>query len=85
MRELTIAVFEGDGIGPEITDPTLKLVDKVAADAQVRLGFETVPAGAGHYRDHGSALPESSVETARAADAILLSAMGLPDVRYPDG
>ncbi|MEM9736942.1 MAG: isocitrate/isopropylmalate family dehydrogenase [Pseudomonadota bacterium] len=85
MRELTIAVFEGDGIGPEITHPTLKLVDKVAADAQVRLGFETAPAGAGHYRYHGSALPEASVETARAADAILLSAMGLPDVRYPDG
>ena len=85
MRDLKIAVFEGDGIGPEITAPTLGLLDRVAREAQIRLDFESFPAGAGHYRDHGEALPASSVAGARAADAILLSAMGLPDVRYPDG
>ena len=44
-----------------------------------------LPAGAAHYRDTGEALPESSVAAAKDADAILLSAMGLPDVRYPSG
>ena len=44
-----------------------------------------VPAGAGHYRDTGSALPERSMERARKADAVLLSAIGLPAVRYEDG
>ena len=83
---LRIAVFEGDGIGPEITQPTLKLIEKVIklADAPV-LDFECLPAGAGHYRDYGEALPNSSIDVARAADAILLSAMGLPDIRYPNG
>ncbi|MEM8790354.1 MAG: isocitrate/isopropylmalate family dehydrogenase [Pseudomonadota bacterium] len=85
MQSLKIAVFDGDGIGPEITEPAMKIVDRVARDAQVRLDFEVLPSGAGHYRDHGESLPESSVAAARAADAILLSAMGLPDVRYPDG
>ncbi|MBY8976230.1 isocitrate/isopropylmalate dehydrogenase family protein [Rhodobacteraceae bacterium NNCM2] len=85
MQELKIAVFDGDGIGPEITAPTVALLDRVARDAQCRLDFETYPCGAGHYRDHGVALPPSSIAGARASDAILLSAMGLPDVRYPDG
>ena len=85
MKQLSIAVFDGDGIGPEITEPTLKLLDKVAREAQVALRFDTLPAGAGHYRDHGESLPARSMEIAREADAILLSAMGLPDVRMPDG
>lgn len=85
MQKLNIAVFDGDGIGPEITAPTVKLIDKVAREAQVAMRFETLPAGAGHYRDHGESLPRASVDAARAADAVLLSAMGLPGVRYPDG
>ncbi|MEM7669752.1 MAG: isocitrate/isopropylmalate family dehydrogenase [Pseudomonadota bacterium] len=85
MQDLKIAVFEGDGIGPEIMAPTIDLIDRVARDAQVRLDFESFPCGAGHYRDHGESLPAMSVAGARAADAVLLSAMGLPDVRYPDG
>ena len=81
-----IAVFEGDGIGPEIMAPTLDLLARAAElSGGFALDFETCPAGAGHYRDHGVSLPESSLERARAADAILLSAMGLPSIRYPDG
>ena len=81
-----IAVFEGDGIGPEIMAPTLRLLDGLAAaDGGFGFDFMTVPAGAGHYRDHGQSLPDTSLEVARSADAILLSAMGLPQIRYPDG
>ncbi len=81
-----VAVFEGDGIGPEITRPTLKVLEAVSRKFEgFDLDFEILPAGAGHYRDTGSALPEQSMEKARAADAILLSAIGLPDVRYEDG
>ena len=81
-----IAVFEGDGIGPEIMRPTLVLLDEVANSSRsFRFDFRSVSAGAGHYRDHGESLPESSLEAARNADAILLSAMGLPEVRYPNG
>ena len=82
---LRIAVFDGDGIGPEIMAPTLSLLEAVAADLDAAFSFERLPAGAAHYRDHGESLPAASLEAARAADAILLSAMGLPAVRYPDG
>lgn len=85
-RTLTIAVFEGDGIGPEIMAPTLMIVRRLAdANPAYALAFNTLPAGAAHYQASGEALPEASVQAAREADAILLSAMGLPDVRYGDG
>ncbi|MEM9782230.1 MAG: isocitrate/isopropylmalate family dehydrogenase [Pseudomonadota bacterium] len=87
MRErLKICVFEGDGIGPEIMAPTLELLLTLAERRQLPvMDFTAMPAGAGHYRDHGVALPKTSLAAARDADAILLSAMGLPEVRYPDG
>ncbi len=84
--ELKIAVFEGDGIGPEIMAPTLEIL-KFLQDQNrgYALDFQTVPAGANHYKETGFSLPDHSLEVARASDAILLSAMGVPDIRYPDG
>lgn len=89
MRNLSdfhVAVLPGDGIGEEITQPTVALVE----DAAARIGglgfrFETLLAGAAHYRDHGVSMPAQTRAVAGKADAILLAAMGLPDVRYPDG
>ncbi|NSX53648.1 isocitrate/isopropylmalate dehydrogenase family protein [Parasulfitobacter algicola] len=81
-----IAVFEGDGIGPEIMGPTVKILRQMSdASDRYDLQFVDAPAGAAHYAATGQAFPDASMETARSADAILLSAMGLPDVRYPDG
>ncbi len=81
-----IAVFDGDGIGPEIMKPTVGILQHLsAASPDYDLLFETLPAGAAHYAQTGESLPAASLEAARAADAILLSAMGLPDVRYQDG
>jgi len=86
QRPFTIAVLSGDGIGPEIMAPTLDLLGEVAHRiGGFSLRFDDVPAGAGLYRDNGTAFPETSKARARSADAILLAAMGLPDVRYPDG
>jgi len=85
-QHFKIAVFEGDGIGPEITIPTVALLRQLAAATDAYdLSFQSLPAGAAHYAATGESLPTPSIEAARAADAILLSAMGLPDVRYKDG
>lgn len=85
-RKFEIAVFQGDGIGPEITDPTLAILKAISDRANdYKLAFHDLPAGAACYRDTGVSLPPTSLEVARASDAILLSAMGLPEVRYPDG
>src|SRR5713226_30846 len=80
-----IAVLAGDGIGPEVMAPALEVLHAVAAlTPGLRLHLSEAPAGAGHYRDTGTALPDSTVKLCEQADAILLGACGLPHIRYPD-
>lgn len=80
-----IAVIPGDGIGPEVMAPTLNILRQVQAmTAGLNFRFTEAPAGAGHYRDTGTSLPESTVKLCEQADAILLGACGLPNIRYPD-
>jgi len=86
MVEFHIAVLPGDGIGPEVIVPSLDVLAAASmAVGGFKLHFTTLEAGALVYRDRGVAIAEETVEAAEAADAILLGAMGLPEVRYPDG
>jgi 3-isopropylmalate dehydrogenase len=81
-----IAVLPGDGIGPEVMQPALEVLRKVEATTPgLKFKFTEAEAGAGHYRDTGKSMPESTIKLCRDADAILLGACGLPEVRYPDG
>ena len=84
-NQFDIAVFDGDGIGPEIMVPTLEILTLLAKQGGYKFNFLNCPAGAAHYEKTGDALPRASLDAAAASDAILLSAMGLPSVRYPDG
>jgi 3-isopropylmalate dehydrogenase len=79
-----IAVLPGDGIGPEVMEATIRVVE-AAAGGGPRLELREHPAGAAHYRKTGSALPDECLADCLAADAVLLAAIGLPDVRKPDG
>jgi 3-isopropylmalate dehydrogenase len=78
-----ICVLPGDGIGVEVIEATLPLLQKVEQGFSLRLAEHA--AGAHHYKKSGEALPEESFEAARRADAILFGAMGWPEIRYPDG
>ncbi len=80
-----IAVMPGDGIGNEVTEPAVQLVQEAGAQFGLQFNFETVAAGAKLYADTGDAFPEENFARAAQADAIFLCAMGLPDIRYPDG
>ncbi|MEK9719924.1 MAG: isocitrate/isopropylmalate dehydrogenase family protein [Quisquiliibacterium sp.] len=80
-----IAVLPGDGIGVEVVQATLPLLERLQAMCGFKLNLQSYPAGALHYRDTGESLPEASFAAARDADAILLGAMGWPEIRYPDG
>ena len=82
----SIAVFPGDGIGDEIMRPCVELLHRACARVgDLTLTTANIPAGARTYQELGSALPESSIDAAREADAILLAAMGDPAIRYADG
>ena len=84
--ELQIAVLPGDGIGLEVMDAALAVLEAVEHKVGgYRLVTEILPGGAALYRHTGTALSDENFRKAEAADAILFGAMGLPDVRYPDG
>ncbi|WP_070962368.1 isocitrate/isopropylmalate dehydrogenase family protein [Vibrio sonorensis] len=85
MNTFTIAVMPGDGIGKEVTPPAVELVKQAAHQFEVRLDVETIAAGAEFYAKTGDAFPKEHYQQAASADAIYLSAMGRPDIRYPDG
>jgi 3-isopropylmalate dehydrogenase len=85
-QEFRICVLPGDGIGHEVMTSALAVLE--AAQARVggfRLSLDHQRAGAEAYRDTGTAMADEVWASAEASDAILLGAMGLPDVRYPDG
>ncbi len=85
-QEFHVAVMAGDGIGLEVMAPCLDLLKSLGERVGgFTLRFEEVESGAGYYREHGTALSDENLARAAAADAILLGAMGLPDIRYPDG
>lgn len=86
MREFRIVVLAGDGIGKEVMAPCLSLLESVVArTGGFRLRLEPYEAGAELFRRTGVSLPDEVWLAAESADAILFGAMGLPDVRYPNG
>jgi 3-isopropylmalate dehydrogenase len=81
-----IAVLPGDGIGPEVVNATLGVLKKLQTSLMnVRFAFQEYSVGAAEYLRHGDPLPEKAFAACRQADAVLLGAMGLPSVRWPDG
>jgi 3-isopropylmalate dehydrogenase len=81
-----IAVLPGDGIGVDVTREAVRVLRAVEERlAGTRFVLEEHSVGAGEFVRGGEALPEGAFEACRAADAVLLGAMGLPDVRWPDG
>ncbi len=84
-KEFDICVLPGDGIGNEVIEATLPVLEKLQRGAGFALRFKHHPAGAQHYKATGDALPDATFAAAKAADAILFGAMGWPEIRYPDG
>ena len=84
--EFQIAVLPGDGIGPDVTAEAVRVLRAVEACLPgARFHFNEYSVGAGEYLRSGNPLPDAVMDACTKADAILLGAMGLPDVRWPSG
>ena len=70
---VSIAVLPGDGIGPEITAPTLEVLSRLGDFA-----FAEHPFGGASIDAHGTALTDETLAACREADAVLLAAVGGP-------
>jgi 3-isopropylmalate dehydrogenase len=82
---LNVAVLPGDGVGVEVTAEAIKVLRAAMQAHRFELCLRTHECGADCYRRTGEDLPAATLEAARQADAVLLGAMGHPDVRKPDG
>jgi 3-isopropylmalate dehydrogenase len=81
-----MAVLPGDGIGPEVISATVAVLKVLEGKlTNVRFAFHEHAAGAAEYLRHGDPLPAETLAACSQADAVLLGAMGLPSVRWPDG
>lgn len=84
--EFRIVVLPGDGIGPEVIDAAIEVLQSVERQLSgVRFKLEEHSVGAREYLKSGDPLPETAFQACSEADATLLGAMGLPEVRWPDG
>ena len=70
---MKIAVFAGDGIGPEVTREAVRVLEALALPG---LELSEGDVGGAAWRKHGHPLPPETLATARAADAILFGAVG---------
>jgi 3-isopropylmalate dehydrogenase len=73
-----IALLPGDGIGPEVTEQALKVLSAVAQHFGHTFIYESADVGAIAIERHGDPLPEATLQTCLAADAILFGAIGHP-------
>jgi 3-isopropylmalate dehydrogenase len=80
LADSTIACLPGDGIGPEVVAEARKAVDAAAARFGFGLAWVDYDLGADRWLRTGEALPEEALKELRDADAILLGAVGRPDV-----
>jgi 3-isopropylmalate dehydrogenase len=81
-----IAILPGDGIGVDVTAEAVKVLQALEPKLDgVKFAFHQYSVGAGEFLRHGDPLPAEAFTACRQADAVLLGAMGLPDVRWPDG
>ncbi len=86
QSHLNIAVLPGDGIGVDVTREAVRVIEAVEPQlAGVTFGFREYAVGAAEYLRGGDPLPAAALDACAEADAVLLGAMGLPSVRWPDG
>ena len=73
-----IAVLPGDGIGPEITQQSIKVLNAIADRFDHTFEFEEAPVGAAAIDSTGNPLPDATLELCRNSDAVLFGAIGDP-------
>jgi len=73
-----LIILPGDGIGPEIVAEAEKVLEELRTGFGLALEIEHAPVGGAGYEAHGHPLPQSTLALARAADAMLLGAVGGP-------
>ncbi len=76
MKNYNIAIIKGDGIGPEIIDEAIKVLDAVASVENVSFAYEEALMGGCAYDITGDPLPQETIRISMKSDAVLFGAIG---------
>jgi tartrate dehydrogenase/decarboxylase/D-malate dehydrogenase len=80
MAALRVAVIGGDGIGPEVIEQAIRVADAAARQEKAAIEWNRLPWSSSYYQQTGRMMPADGWEQLRRHDAILLGAIGSPDV-----
>ena len=80
MSTINLAVIAGDGIGPEVVNEGLKVLDAVSAKYGISFNKTSYDLGAGFWHRTGEVLPDATLAELATKDVILLGAVGDPTV-----
>ncbi|BCD67926.1 3-isopropylmalate dehydrogenase [Nitratiruptor sp. YY09-18] len=78
MRRYTVALIKGDGIGPEIIDEAVKVLDAVSVKEGFEITYKEALLGGASIEVTGEPITEETIEIAKSADAVLFGAIGGP-------
>ncbi len=76
MKSYKIALIKGDGIGPEIIDEAVKVLDAVASYSGFHFHYEELLMGGIAYDITGDPLPQETISGSLSSDAVLFGAIG---------
>ena len=77
-RNYKIGVIKGDGIGPEIIDEAVKVLDALSANMGFNVSYEEMLMGGIAIDETGVPLPEETIQGVKKCDAVLFGAIGGP-------
>lgn len=81
MKAYHVAVIPGDGIGRDVTNEAIKVLNAVAQkDGTFRFAFTEFPWGCEYYLKTGKMMDDDGMDVLKKFDAIFLGAVGYPDV-----
>lgn len=77
-RTYSIAAIPGDGIGIEVTEAAITVLEAVAKCGNFSIKTENLPWGSAFYKETGAFLPPDFITTLKRHDAVLFGSVGLP-------
>jgi len=80
-----LVLLAGDGVGPEVMREGVKVLKAVETAYGLEFDLSPYPCGGQHFLETGEEWPDGSFEACKAADAVLLGAVGLPGAFLPSG
>jgi tartrate dehydrogenase/decarboxylase/D-malate dehydrogenase len=80
MKTFTIAVIAGDGVGPEVVPHARRVLEKAGRKYDTAFAFQDFEWGSEHYFRWGRMMPAGALDLLQPCDAILLGAVGHPEI-----